>query len=94
VVPLFHIPVWKGTSQEAHPVFAGDLLRVKRLGYGWSLEGRPFLVLDIPDEDRRCKRLGLAPETAIGLLEGAQCMVRIEDLDLYDHPEDIPLETK
>jgi hypothetical protein len=75
-----------GCSQ---PVHVGDLVRVKRLGYDWILEGKPFLVLGVSKEWDTGSMLGqdeihVEVEEAHGLVDGIMRAVRIEDLEVLD----------
>ena len=63
--PLFYVTEPRfGCSQ---PVRVGDLLRVKDLGSGWRLEGKPFLVTGAAG--------GATHEVAFGVVDG-----RLEDV--------------
>jgi hypothetical protein len=77
--PLFH--VWSNDGLTRQPAHVGDLLRVKDLGYRWSLTGMPFLVLDILEQDRHYIQLAEDPKFVVGLLGGELCVIRIEDLE-------------
>ena len=70
------------------PVYVGDLLRVKSLGYSWILEGKPFLVLGVSlswtpsnpmlGQDEVYEEV----DEVHGLVDGVMRVVRAEDLEL------------
>ena len=70
------------------PVYVGDLLRVKSLGYSWILEGKPFLVLGVSlswtpsnlmlGQDEIYEEV----EEVHGIVDGVMRAVRVEDLEL------------
>ena len=78
--PLFYVTEPRfGCSQ---PVRVGDLLRVKRLGYDWRLEGMPFLVTGLGRTLTYDSDYALMPEEAIGIIDGKLQTIRIEDLEV------------
>ncbi len=78
--PLFYLnEILFGCSQ---PVRVGDLIRVKRFGYDWALEGKPFLVIGASHAWGRDE--AQAVEEAHGIVDGVMRAVRIEDLELLD----------
>jgi hypothetical protein len=87
--PLFYLnePTF-GCSQ---PVHVGDLVRVKRLGYDWILEGKLFLVVGVSRSWDTGSMLGQDEiyddiEEAHGIVDGVLRAVRIEDLELLHDP--------
>lgn len=80
--PLFYVTEPRfGCSQ---PVRVGDLLRVKRLGYDWRLEGMPFLVTGVARSLTHDNDYGLIPEEATGVIDGKLQTIRIEDLETIE----------
>ena len=85
--PLFYLnETLLGCSQ---PVRVGDLIRVKRLGYDWILEGKPFLVVGVSRAWDTGSMLGQDEvydevEEAHGIVDGIMRVVRVEDLELID----------
>jgi hypothetical protein len=84
---LFYLPEPRfGCTQQ--PVRKGDLLRVKSLGYGWILEGKPFLVLGVSllwapsnpmlGQDEVYEEV----DEVHGIVDGVMRVVRVEDLEL------------
>jgi len=72
---------------EGQPIRKGDLLRVKSLGYSWTLEGKPFLVLGVSLSWDTGPMLGQDEvyeevEEVHGLVDGVMRAVRVEDLEL------------
>lgn len=84
---LFYLPEPRFGCMQ--PIREGDLIRVKRLGYDWILEGKPFLVLGVSKSWDIGSMLGQDEiydevEEAHGLVDGIMRAVRIEDLELLD----------
>jgi hypothetical protein len=76
--PLFYLQSPLGLQ----PIRAGDLVRVKQLGYDWILEGKVLLVLGASHAWGRDEAQEV--EEAHGIIEGEMRMVRIEDLELLE----------
>ena len=84
---LFYLPESRfGCTQL---IREGDLLRVKRLGYDWILEGKAFLVMGISRTWDTGSMLGQDEvyaeiEEIRGIVDGVMQTVRLEDLELLD----------
>lgn len=67
----------------SYPVRAGDLLRVRRLGISWKLEGKPFLVTGIVHIPQNDSGYEILPEELTGFIDGEQINLRLEDLEAF-----------